>query len=446
MRSKFVGILMALLLLPVMAHAQQITIESVKLGGEKSTREAWLVESHNVPAITVQMAFRGAGVVSDAAGQEGRAQMAAALLSEGAGDLNALQFQQALEDHAIKLSFSVNKDALEVEMQTLSEHADKAFELLGLALSKPRLDADAVARVKAQQHAALRQMEEEPRYVASRLMETELLGAHPYAKPTLGTHAGIDAVTPDALRQFVRDAITAGNLQMAVVGDVSVAQLQGLVGKHLAALKPDFKPLVDVPELKLQALGQTKIERRSIPQTVVLFAGEGIARNDPDFYAAHVMNHLLGGSTLTSKLGDEIREKRGLAYYAYSSLSMQDHGAWFGGGFGTRNDQAPDALKVLAETIAAVEAGGVSEQELADAKGFIMGAFPLALADNEGIASTLMMMQRFGLGKAYITERNTLIGAVTLDDVKRVAKRLLQRNRFVVIGVGDPSKNLADYR
>lgn len=240
--------------------------------------------------------------------------------------------------------------------------------------------------------------------------------------------------------------VTSGNLLMSVVGDVDEAGLQVLSKKHLSALPTTFEPRHEVPMLEPKAMGQTEVQRRSIPQTVLLFAGNGMARDDKDFYVAYVLNHLLGGGTLTSKLGDEIREQRGLAYYAYSRLQIMDHGSLITGGFGTRNEQAAQALQVMMDTLRATQNGEISQAEVDEAKSYITGAFPLTLSSNDGIASMLLVMQRFRLGKDYLANRNALINAVSREDIIRVAKNLVRPQQFTVVGVGDPSENLADYR
>lgn len=425
------------------AQAQDMRVESVPLSGGA---EAWLVHSPDVPLVTVRMAFRGAGSVSDDSGKEGRARMLASLLGEGAGGLDALAFNQALESHAIQMGFSADSDMVLVSMSTLSEHVDKAFELLGLALTQPRLDDDAIERVRAQMRTALRKMEEQPRYIAGRALAEAVLKGHPYASPTEGTHAGIAAITKADLQAHGKAYLTSANVLMAVVGDVDAATLQRLVAAHLDGLPATFSGAKEIPPLPLKAVGQTETVRRDIPQTVVVFAGAGIPRGDDDFYTAYVLNHLTGGGTLTSRLGEEIREKRGLAYYAYSSLQTMDHGALFTGGFGTRNEQAAGALRVMMDTLRAIGRGEVSQQDVDEAKSYITGAFPLTLASNDGIASMLLVMQRFGLGRDYLAERNALIEAVTREDVIRVAKRLIRPEKLTIIGVGDPAGNLADYR
>lgn len=440
---KWMMTLLCCLTLPLQAQAQTVDIQTVPLTQQA---EVWLVESDAVPAVTVRMAFRDAGSTSDVAGKEGRARMVAMLLSEGAGNMDALAFNQALENHAIQMHFSADDDLLEVQMTTLSEHLDKAFALLALALTEPRFDDDAVLRVKSQMRSSLRLMEEQPSYAAAKALKEAVYRGHPYANPTEGTHDAIEAVDVADLRDYLDRYVTSGNVLMSVVGDVDASRLQKLTGKHMQKLPAEFRPLHNVPRLVVGSAGQTETLRRSIPQTVVLFAGAGIPRDDKDFYAAFVLNHLLGGGTLTSKLGDEIREKRGLAYYAYSQLQLKDHGTVFGGGFGTRNEQASETLRVTMDTLRATRAGQISQAEVDEAKSYITGAFPLALSSNDGIAAMLLMMQRFRLGKDYLAERNDLMEAVTREDVLRVAKRLIAPHQLTVVGVGDPSENLANHR
>lgn len=435
---------LAILLPAAPLSAQDVEIQTVTFG--EGSHESWLVEDHELPLAHIKLAFRHAGSVSDPKDQQGRAQMVAALLTEGAGDMNALEFNQTLESYAIKMAFSVDEDMLTAEVQTLSENVDKAFELLALALTRPQLDETAITRVKAQMHTSLRLQEQQPDYVASRALRQQVFAGHPYANSVQGTHEGIDSLTKTSLEDYLHHYISRDNLFMSVVGDVHTAQLQALIDHHFSGLQAEFAPEAEITTPTLRIAGQTEVVRRSIPQTVILFAGEGLSRDDPDFYAAYVLNHLLGGGGLTSRLSDEIREKRGLAYYAYSYLQILDHAALFTGGFGTRNTQASEAMKVLMDTLRQVQAGTISEDEINDAKSYITGAFPLALASGDKLADMLQVMQRFSLGKDYLQNRNAHIEAVTKEDIIRVAQRLIKPERLVIIGVGDPSQHLADFR
>lgn len=428
------------LLFPAVSYAQDIEIQSVPYG--QQGKEAWLVESHEVPIITLKFAFREAGSISDPKGKEGRAKMLASLLNEGAGELKALAFNQELEAHAIQLSFGTDADQLTAEVTTLVEHKDKALELLGLALTKPRLDDDAISRTRAQMLTSLKLMQEQPRYVAARALSKTIYAGHPYGNPTEGTEASLSMLGKPTLKSYLAHYITAANLQISVVGDITAPELKLLLDTHLAGLPAKFQPESIVPEWTWSAKPGIQIIARPIPQTVLVFAGPGIPRNDRDFYAAYVLNHLLGGSTLTSKMGNEIRENRGLAYYASTGLGVQDKAATFTGGFGTRNEQAAAAWQVAKDTLKAVENGEITDAEINEAKGYIIGAWPLSLADNDGLAGMLQVMQRFELGKDYLKERNGLIAAPTREDIIRVAKRLVQSDQLVAVAVGAPEPAL----
>lgn len=443
MRSSIAAMFCALLLCASSAWAGEVRVDAVSL---PSGQEAWVIENHHIPTINVKMAFRDAGSSSDPTGQEGRAQLAAALLMEGAGDLNSLAFHQALETGAIKLGIAADGDLLTIEMQTLTEQADRAFELLGMALSSPRFDEEAIARIKREAHTALLQQEESPRYQANVALLKTAFGDHPYGRPPSGAHAGIDALTAASLKEYTHQYITQQNMIISVVGDITPDALKRLSVKYLSTIAQQKNLLPAVADAQVNATGQMELITKSIPQTIVMAISPGIKRDDADFYTAFVLNHLLGGGTLTSKLGDEIREKRGLAYYAYTQLMVQDHGAALVAACGTRNNQAAEALKVMMQTLRSTLEGKITDEELADAKGYITGAYPLTLASNDGLADTLMMMQRFRLGRDYIEKRNSLIEAVTKEDVLRVAKRLLTPDKIAVIAVGNPSPTLANFR
>lgn len=421
-------------LIPTFASAQQVTIQTVPFGNKG--KEAWLVESKNPPIVHVRLSFADAGASSDANGLEGRAKMLGALLSEGAGNLDSLAFNEALESHAIRLAFSVDSDRLSVEMETLAEHTPKAFELLGLALTKPRFEESAIKRVKSQMLTALKLKEEQPEYIAAKALSKAIFGTHPYAGLDDGTAEGITAVTKAQLKDQLKRYITAENIMISIVGDINAPELKNLLDRNLSSLPERFTPTHKVPEFTWNSKPENITIARPIPQVVTAIAGAGINRSDKDFYAAFILNHLIGGGTLTSKLGDEIREKRGLAYYVTTNLQVMDHGGVFTGGFGTRSAESAQAMQVLNDTLATVRKGEISDKEIGEAKSYIIGAWPLALSSNDKLAAMLQVMQRFNLGKDYLEKRNGLIEAVTKEDILRVANRLIDPEKLVTVSVG----------
>lgn len=425
------------------AWAQAVAVETLPLSGGG---EIWVAPNHDLPLVTISLAFRDSGMATDNPSSPGRARMVAYMLDEGAGELDAVAFHRALEDKAIQFAFGVDDDLFTIEAKTLTENVDETFRLLALVLSSPRFEASSIAQVKERMQAELRVVTQKPEYIALQTLREKIFAGHPYAVPPYGTEAGIAAQTVADLEQFVQGHLTRENLMIAVVGDIAPERAKMLSEQALAKLPVDFQPLAQVPDLVVMTAGQTEIIRKPIPQTVVDFALPAVGRLDPAFYDAYMMNHIVGGGVLTSMLGDEIREKRGLAYYARSKLLTFDHAAVLIGDFGTRNDQAGEAVAVTMETLKKVANGAITPQQLEEAKGFVTGTFATSLATNDDIAGMLITMQRFHLGSDYIAKRNDMINAVTLEGVQTQAAALIKPQQAAIIAVGDPSENLADRR
>lgn len=399
---------------------------------------AWLVEEHSLPIIAVKIAFRQSGVAYDPPGKEGRANITAAMLMEGAGDLGSNAFNDALDNNAIELNFAIDEDLFRASLATISDKRDTAFSLLGLALTKPRFDADALERVRSQNFSMLQQQEKEPTYLLRRKWETTLFGTHPYANPSLGTRESTAAMKAADLQDFVRRYLTRENIVVAVTGDITPKELARQLDANFANLPAHYDPDVKVAEVTVPQQAQQVVVESAIPQTMVLFGTQGIKRDDKRYYAAYVMNYMLGGGNLNSRLIDEIREKRGLAYAVDSQTQPMDHGALWSGGFATRNEKVSEALAVLRDTLKDFVQKGPSAEDLADAKRFITGSFVLGLDSNGEIAGYLLSMQLNHLGRDYLDRRNAIFNAVTLDDVRAVARQLADPKGLQVVMVGKP--------
>ena len=398
--------------------------------------EVWYVREPTIPIISVSFVFRGGGALAPA-GQEGLAGFAMSLLDEGAGELDSLAFQQAVVDRAIKLSFQAGRDNLSGQLQTISQHRDEAFRLLGLALTKPRFEAQAVERIRSQILSGIANDERDPQSVAIRTWFRAMFADHPYGLPSDGTPESVAAITAEDLRVFVSGRIARDNLVVGAAGDVDAAEIAKLVDSAFADLPANAAPGV-TPEAALPAKGRTIVERMPIPQSVISFGMPGLKRDDPDFYIAYVMNYALGGGGFTSRLYAEVREKRGLAYSVYSYLHPMDHAALYLGGAATRNDSVAESIEIIRAEIARFAEEGVSEEEITAAKRYLTGAFPLRFDSSSKIAGMLASMQLDDLGIGYIERRNDLINGVTTEDVRRVARRLLDLDRLTLVVVGDP--------
>ncbi|MBT9291972.1 insulinase family protein [Hyphomicrobiaceae bacterium 22] len=396
--------------------------------------EAWLVEEQAVPLIAVNFAFKG-GNAQDPDGKAGLANLLSTLLDEGAGDMDGQTFQGRLEDLSIRLAFEDSRDAFYGEMKTLSAHRDEAFDLLRLSLTKPRFDDDAVERMRVQAISGLRREKRDPDTVASRLWARSIFPNHPYGRPSNGDEASVAAITVQDIRDFHGRVFARDGLKIGVVGAIDAKTLAPLLDRVFGDLpaRQRLTPVAEVAPLS----GLTVSETIPNPQTVIRLSAEGLKRKDPDFIAAYVMNHILGGGSFSSWLYTEVREKRGLAYSVYTSLAPYDHTGVFYGGLGTRADRAAESIRVIRDEIKRMAEVGPTPAELDKAKSYLTGSYALRFDTSDKIAGQLLAIQMDDLGIDYIDKRNALVDAVTLADVKRVAARLLSKPLTVVtVGPG----------
>jgi zinc protease len=412
--------------------AQATTIEHVV---SPKGIEAWLVHDRTVPLIALQYSFTG-GTSQDPAGKAGLAYMVSSLLDEGAGSLSSKDFQDKMESQAIELRFSADRDHFGGSLRTLSERRDTAFELLRLALNEPRFDADAVERIRNQIAVVLQRETANPSDLVSKAWWGAAFPGHPYGQPQTGTPESIAKITVDDLKSYVHRVFARDHLKIAIVGDVDAAGAGALIDKVFGALpaKADLTPVADA---KPADLGRRIVVHFDVPQAIISFGGVGLARKDPDFMAGFLVNHILGGGSFTSRLYQEVREKRGWAYGVSTYLYPMDHTALFMGWTQVRAERAGDSLKLMESEISRMAEGGPTADELAKAKAFLKGSFALRFDTSTKIAAQLVQLQLLGLGIDYIDRRNELIDAVTLDDAKRVAKRVLKGGLLVAV-VGRP--------
>jgi zinc protease len=419
----------ALLALPLFAApALATTIERVVSPGGI---EAWLVHEPAVPMIAIDFAFVG-GAAQDAPGKGGTASLVASLLDGGAGDLDAKTFHARLERKAIELGFQAERDTLRGTLRTLTENKDEAFEYLRLAVTQPRFDQSDVEVIRAQILSMLRRATTSPTDIANLRWWQVAFADHPYGRPVNGTLESVPTVTIADLKDYTHRVLGRGNLKVAVVGDIDAKTVKVMLDRVFGGLpaQPELKP---VPNVSPQGLGRRIVVKVDVPQAVLAFGGPGIARKDPDFMAAYIVNHILGGGAFSSRLYQEVREKRGLAYSVYDSLVWLNHSALFLGGTATRADRAGETLDVIDKEIHRLADDGPTADELAKAKAYLNGSFVLNLDTSSKIAALLVQLQLDGLGIDYFTRRPEMINGVTLEDARRVAKRMLDSGMLVTV-------------
>ncbi len=339
--------------------------------------KAWLVQDKSAPAVALSFSFAG-GTASDPAGQSGVTELMATLLSDGAGPLSAQAFRQRQEDAAASISFSASLDRLSGSLRVLSSSREEGFELLRLALTQPRFDGDMIEQRRAQTISALAQANQRPASVAARtLMATEFAG-HPYAADPDGTPDDLKKLTAQNLKQRAAALLIRSGLIVAAVGDIDEAELGRLLDRSFGSL-PVGTPLPLPPDWQPPTKARTIVVERPVPQSTALMALPGIARDDPDWYAALAMNHILGGGGQQSRLFSEVREKRGLAYAASSSLRSYRKANLLVISTASANERIAEAIRVVRGELARLRTEGPTEQEFADAKTYLTGALALSL-------------------------------------------------------------------
>ena len=398
--------------------------------------EFWLVRDKNLPMVSLDFAFHG-GAAQDPADKPGVANIVAALLDEGAGDLDAPAFHERLEERAISLTFGANRDTLRGSIRALTEHREQAFDLLRLALTAPRFDGQELERVRAAVLAQLRRRSTNPSDIAGDRWFARAFAGHPYGRPIQGTPESVNKIAIEDLRVYLRRVVARSNLKIAVVGDTDAAQMAALIDRTFAGLpaRSDLTPIADMAPL---GLGTHETVELKVPQTVITFGGLGLKRADPDFIPAFVLNHILGGGGFESRLFREVREKRGLAYSVYSYLAPFEHTGLFLGGVSTRNDRAAETLEIIVAEIKRIASEGPTADELDKAKRFLIGSYPLRFDTSGKITANLLDIQIENLGIDYIDKRNGLVEAVNLEDVRRAARRFLAEVKLLVMLVGEP--------
>lgn len=397
---------------------------------------AWFVRDPSLPIVALEFSWRG-GTAADPAGKGGLASMTADLLTAGAGDLDLQAFARELEDRSISMGFSAGADTLQGSLRTLAREADRGAELLALALTRPRLDERDVERVRAQILQGLARDETSPETQARRAFARAAFGDHPYARPARGTPESVRGLTIEDLRGHLARRYARDNLVVAAVGDVTPERLGQLLDRAFGAL-PARAASFDIPRVEVQGAGRTLILRKPATQTFALFGHRGIAREDPDFFAAQLVNYVLGGGGFNSRLMARVREREGLTYGIGTGIATLDRAEAIQGSFSSENGRIARAMEIVREEWAAMGARGLSAEELQGAKDYLTGSFPLQLDRSDRIARLLVNARLDGRGLDWFEERQRRIEAVTLAQANATARRLFEPARLLVVLAGEP--------
>ncbi len=428
-RLALAALLTALATLPLRA---EIDVQELTTPGGI---DIWLVEEHAIPFVALELHFRG-GASLDAPGKRGATSLMVALLEEGTGDIDSREFARQSEALAASFSYKTYDDSIAISARVLTENRDAAIDLLHQSIVLPRFDQPSIDRVRGQVLSIIQSDLKDPRAIAGQAFDALVYGDHPYGSPRNGTMKSVAALTRDDIIAAHAAAMTRERLYVSAVGDITADELSALVDTLFDGL-PDTGADLPGPAL-INLPGGIEVVDYDTPQSVATFAQPGIDRDHPDFFAAYLLNEILGGGGFESRLMTEVREKRGLTYGVYSYLVDKDGAQVWMGSVASANDRISDAIEVIRAEWTRIAQDGVTARELQDAKTFMTGAYPLRFDGNASIANIAVMMQMEGLSTDYIANRNDRVNAVTLEQINRVARERLKPDQLTFVVVGKP--------
>ncbi|WP_051908687.1 M16 family metallopeptidase [Candidatus Odyssella acanthamoebae] len=424
-------------------HAEQkpvvITPSPVKVIDYKTDLglTGWHVETHDIPVLTISICFRNAGDKNDPEGLAGLTEFMCGMLDEGAGSYNSGNFKALLLEKNIRLSISQNSDSVFITLRSTKDNIKDLFDILTMILIAPRFDADAMARVREQILTGLNQSLHSEGQVVSDTFNQQAFKSHPYGRSTNLEIEGVKKIKKEDIQKHLKERLARDQIKITSAGDISINDLK----KHLDTALKDL-PANAVPntikDIQPIYTGDITVVHMDIPQSVILFYQPGIKRQDKDFYAAYVLNKILGDGGFKSRLWDEVRENRGLAYGIDSDLRWVQHTDYTVGSTATANANAGQVVEIIREQWHKVKEKGVSQKEMDFVIERLTGAFPLGFSSTPQIVGLLNNYQQDDLGADFINKRNEMIRSVTLEDINRLAKNLIQPDKLSFIIVGKP--------
>ncbi len=436
MKGKLLSVLVvAVALLSMSAQAAALDVN------RKTTPEGLTVlhvKRQNLPMVVFSLLVRG-GAVHETEDLAGLAHLTAALLDEGTRTRTAMQISEEISYIGARLGVSAGMDYTTLNLTVLKKDIDKGFEVFSDVLLNPTFPDEEIKRIKDLVKGSLRQREEDPSFLARKAFNREVYGAHPYGRLVEGSPESIDAVGRGAMAGFHSEYFVPNNSILAVVGDITAAELDGMLERYLGDWRKKPVPPIEVtpPDNPLRKV--VKVDR-DLTQANIILGHLGVRRDNPDYYALRVMNYILGGGGFSSRLMASVRGEMGLAYDVHSFFSPGKHSGSFRAGVQTKNASANTVIDEVLRQIRLIRDEKVSLRELQDAKAFLIGSYPRKFDTMSKIAGFLVQVEFFGLGLDYIDEYPGLIRSVTEDDVLRVARKYLDPENFVLVVVANQSE------
>ena len=400
-----------------------------------SGTRVYFVENHDLPMLDISVEF-GAGSGMDTSAKSGCANLVRHLLSLGAGGLSEDQIATALADVGAQLNSHFDRDRAGIALRTLSSERERkqALDIFARIIQYPEFLQDILAREKARIVSSIKESSTKPDYIAERELMKMLYGSHPYGLSGLGEIDTLNMLQREDLLTFYRSYYVAKNAVIAIIGDVSRLEAAGIAELLTENLSSDQQK-TEIPAVQIPAAEIKKIPHPAT-QSHIQFAYPGLRRDDPDYFPLLVGNHILGGGGFVSRLMEEVRQQRGLAYSVYSFFSPYKEQGPFQIGLQTKKEQSEEAFALTQKVLKDFVTGGPTEEELVAAKQNIIGGFPLRIDSNSKVLGYLSMIGFYNLPLTYLTDYLAAVEAVTTAQIQQAFQRRIQPDGMVAVIVG----------
>lgn len=398
-----------------------------------------IVERHNLPVVKVNIGIK-AGSLNEPEEKAGLASLTAGLLTEGTKNRTARQISEEIEFVGGSVGAGGGDDYVNASLSVLKKDVELGFDLLSDIIINPIFPEDEFEKKRERVKGSLKAQEEDPGFVASKKFKKAVFGAHPYGRLVIGSAESLDRIKREDLIEFHSAYYAPNNAIMAVVGDVTYEEVEGLIERYFSKWQTKKIMAPDLQNPGKRKKRQTVTEDKDLTQATVILGHIGVSRDDPDYYALSVMNHILGSGGFTSRLMQNIREEKGLVYSIYSYFAADKYGGSFQVSLQTKNESANTAIEEVLKEITKIRNEPVTDAELSDAKSFMTGSFPMRIETSSRIAGFLVAVEYYGLGASYIDDYPGYINSVTKQDVLRVAKTYLDTGNYTLVVVADQEK------
>lgn len=396
----------------------------------------WLVQDDSLPIVNVHLAFKYSGAIADPDDKFGLAYLASRLLDQGAGSMNHLQLKTRLQELAVTMYIYIDNDNFHIVLRCMKEHLDSALAMLNIMLLQPHFDQEDIDRVREETHTLIAKKKSNVSYLSRYYWKQYAFGNHRYGSPHYGSEESLKRITRNDLQQFAKDNFAQNNMRLSIVGDIRPGSVVQLIHRHFSELPIARTDALSIAKAPSNGVGRVYHIPHPTPQSVACFGLDGVDALDADYYAATVLNYILGGGSFQSRLMEDIREERGLAYSVYTYLSPNEFGPKLAGSVSSRNSNIGLSIERVRAIMADMQTGNITQDELDAAKRYLIGSFTTKLDSNRALANYLIMLQLRDYEPDFLGRRNKVISQVTLEDIQRVAKRLLNPNDLLVVVVG----------